>query len=123
MSAPRRAGTPSRHPDPTRAARLQRDAGVERGRNITKGIAYGSLASVVVAGVYLSQSLPGHAASPSSSRFSTASSGASAPAASQGPGSSDGSAAASQASGISAPASAPAPAPTNQQAPVVSGAS
>jgi hypothetical protein len=118
MSTSRRAGTPSRRPDPTRPARLQRDVGLERGRNITKGIALGSLAAVAVAGVYLSQSLPGHAASPSSPTSGTASSSASAPAAS---GSSDGSAAASQGPGISAPASVPAPA--NQQAPVVSGSS
>ncbi|HEY5109498.1 MAG TPA: hypothetical protein VII96_07795 [Acidimicrobiales bacterium] len=118
MSTPRRVGTTPRRPDPTRAARLQRDAGLERGRAITKGIAFGSVAAVAVAGVYLSQSLPGHTATSNPSTSGTASSGASTPA---GSGSSDGTAAASPGSGISAPASAPAPA--YQQAPVVSGSS
>jgi len=120
MSTPRGAGTPSLRRDPSRAARLQRDAGLERGRIITKGIAIGSVAAVAVAGVYLSQALPGHAASPSSSTSGTTGVGASTP----GPvGSVDatGSAASSQGSGISAPTSAPAPA--YRQAPVVSGSS
>ena len=48
--------------DPTRAARLQRDAGLERGRSISKGVALASMAAVVVGGVYFSQALPGRSA-------------------------------------------------------------
>ena len=118
MSTPRRAGTDPRRSDPTRTARLQRDAGFERGRAITKGIAFGSVAAVAVAGVYLSQSIPGHAASPGSSTSGTTS-GVGAPV--PGSGTSSGSSSASQGSGISAPASAPAP--SYQQAPVTSGSS
>lgn len=122
MSTPRRA-------DPTRAARLQRDAGVERGRSITKGIAFGSAAAVAVAGVYLSQSLPGHAASSVSSTSGATSgvAGASTPVPAVGAangsddGTTGGSAAASQGSGLSTPAAAPAP--SYRQAPVVSGSS
>lgn len=49
--------------DPNRAARLQRDAGIERTRSITKGLAFGSVAAVACAGLYFSQALPGHTAS------------------------------------------------------------
>ena len=136
MTTPRRAGNEPRRPDPTRTARLQRDAGFERGRAITKGIAFGSVAAVAVAGVYLSQSLPGHAASPGTTTSGTTggvgstgapvSAGGSSGGASTGSssGTSDGTSsgsAASQGSGISAPASAPAP--SYQQAPVTSGSS
>ena len=129
MSTPRRAGTQPRRSDPTRTARLQREAGFERGRAITKGIAFGSVAAVAVAGAYLSQSIPGHAASPGTSTSGSTSGvgGAGAPVPDGGAssgvssGSSGGSATASQGSGISAPASAPAP--SYQQAPVTSGSS
>ncbi|HEX7443395.1 MAG TPA: hypothetical protein VF320_05895, partial [Acidimicrobiales bacterium] len=123
MSTPRRAGTQPRRSDPTRTARLQREAGFERGRSITKGIAFGSVAAVAVAGAYLSQSIPGHAASPGTSTSGTTSGvgGTVAPAPDSGTsggvsggvssgttsGTSGGSATASQGSGISAPASAP----------------
>jgi len=119
MSSPRRATTRSGRPDPTRAARLQRDAGLERGRTITKGVAFGSVAAVAVAGIYLSQALPGHAASPGTTVPSgTAGAGTNG---NTGAGSSYGSGAAQAGSGISAPAAAPAP--SYQQAPVVSGSS
>jgi len=129
MSTPRRAGTQPRRSDPTRTARLQREAGFERGRAITKGIAFGSVAAVAVAGAYLSQSIPGHAASPGTSTSGTTSGvgGTVAPVPDSGTsggttsGASGGSASASQGSGLSAPASAPAP--SYQQAPVTSGSS
>ena len=110
--------------DPSRAARRQRDAGLERGRTITKGIAAVSVAAVAAAGVYLSQALPGHSASTSTTNSGTA--GAvtpAAPSASPSGGSSSSSAGSSagSGSGISAPAAAPAPA--YQQAPVTSGSS
>ena len=111
--------------DPSYAARRQRDAGLERGRTITKGIAAASVAAVAAVGVYLSQALPGHAASTSTANSGTA--GAASPvtpAATPDDGSSsvpsDGSSA-SSGSSISAPASAPAPA--YRQAPVTSGSS
>ncbi len=103
--------------DPSYAARQQRDAGLERGRTITKGIAAASVAAVAVAGVYLSQALPGHSSSTSTS---TSGSGAATPVAPS-DGSSSVSSGSSASSGISAPASAPAPA--YQQAPVTSGSS
>ena len=122
MSAPRRAANSQRRTDPTRAARFQRDAGIERARSITKGVAFGSVAAVAVAGVYLSQALPGHTASPGSSTG-----GATAPAAAP-TGSSDGSGSATQyptqyptGNAPAAPASAPTPA--YNQAPVVSSGS
>lgn len=133
MSTPRHAGNQPRRSDPTRTARLQREAGFERGRAITKGIAFGSVAAVAVAGAYLSQTIPGHAASPGTSTSGTTSGvgGTAAPVPGSGTsggvsggtsdGVSGGSAAASQGSGISAPASAPAP--SYQQAPVTSGSS
>jgi hypothetical protein len=123
MSTPRRATTSAGRPDPARAARLQRDAGLERGRTITKGVAFGSVAAVAVAGIYLSQALPGHAASPGTTVPSgTSGAGGTAGAgATSGAGSSSGSGAVPAGSGISAPAAVPAP--SNQQAPVVSGSS
>ena len=122
MSTPRRAGTQPSRTDPTRTARLQREAGFERGRTITKGIAFGSVAAVAVAGIYLSQALPGHAASPGTTVPSgTSGAGATAPTGNTGAGSSYGSGGAQAGSGISAPAAAPAP--SYQQAPVVSGSS
>jgi hypothetical protein len=121
MSPPRRAGISSRRTDPTSAARLHRANALKRGRSITKAIAFGSVAALAAVGVYVSQSLPGHAASPGPSTSGTGTStGASASAT----GATSGTPPApdvSQGSGISAPASAPAPA--NQQAPVVSGSS
>src|SRR5665213_3485998 len=89
MTTSRRAAQPPRRPDPTRAARLQRDAGLERGRTITKGLAFGSVAAVAVAGIYLSQALPGHAASPGTTVPSgTSGAGATAPTGNTGAGSS-----------------------------------
>ena len=120
MSTPRRATTSAGRPDPARAARLQRDAGLERGRSITKGVAFGSVAAVAVAGIYLSQALPGHAASPGTS-VPAGTAGTAGGGATTGAGSSSGSGAVQAGSGISAPAAAPAP--SYQQAPVVSGSS
>ncbi|HVC66216.1 MAG TPA: hypothetical protein VND44_01310 [Acidimicrobiales bacterium] len=119
MSAPRRAGSIPRI-DPTRTARLQRDAGIERARSISKGATFASLAAVAVAGVYLSQALPGRSTSTSSS--TSGSVGAATPAGSPAPVSSGGSvgAGSSTASAPSAPANTPAPA---YQAPVVSSGS
>jgi len=124
MSANRRAANPRPRTDPTRAARLKRDAGMERGRTITKGIAFGSVAAVAAAGVYLSQALPGH--STSSGTTSSGAAGAATPAGTSGTGSSSGASAGSAASSpaYSAP-TAPAytPAPVYNQAPVVSSGS
>ena len=110
--------------DPSYAARRQRDAGLERGRTITKGIAAASVAAVAAVGVYLSQALPGHAASTSTANSTAGAASPVTPAATPDDGSSsvpsDGSSA-SSGSGISAPASAPAPA--YRQAPVTSGSS
>jgi len=67
MSSSRRAANSKGRHDPTHAARAQRDAGLERGRTITKGMAFGSVAAVVIGGVYFSQAIPGHAATTRSS--------------------------------------------------------
>ncbi len=117
MSTSRRAAPSTRRTDPTRAARLQRDAGIERARSVTKGIAFGSVAAVAVAGVYLTQALPGHSATANTSTSGT--SGAATPAGSPAPSSS------SSGDGSSASPSAPAytPAPAYSQAPVVSSGS
>ena len=122
MSTPRYAGTSPLRPDPKRAARVQRDAGLERSRAITKGIAFGSVAVVAVAGVYLSQALPGHAATPQSSTAQSGTGSAGASTASPSGGDSSGYVAPSG-GGVSAPVSPPVQAPQIQQAPVVSGSS
>ena len=86
---------------------------------MTKGVAVASVAAVAAAGVYLSQALPGHASTPSSSSGATVpvSGGAAAtPSGGYGDGYGDGSAQAP-----SAPAYVPAPA--QNQAPVVSSGS
>ena len=116
MSTQRRAATPTRHLDPNLTARGQRDAALERGRTIFKSVALGSVAAVAAAGIYLSQALPGHAASPGNPSGSVGNAGAATPA---GGGTSEGSASAG--AGLSAPASTPVPA--YQPAPVVSGSS
>ena len=103
MTTPRRAGSSPFRSDPRGTARYQRDAALERSRSVTKGIAFASVAAVAAAGVYLSQSLPGHSATSSGDD----------PSGSVNPNS----------SGVSAPASAPVQAPVGQQAPVVSGSS
>ncbi len=126
MSANRRAGNQQPRIDPTRAARLQRDAGIERARTITKGLAFGSVAAVACAGLYLSQALPGHAASSTGTAGTNGTAGAATPAA---PATVAPSGDNSQAPAYSAPAySAPAapaytPAPAYRQAPVVSSGS
>ncbi|MGO8872846.1 MAG: hypothetical protein ACLQPH_15870 [Acidimicrobiales bacterium] len=66
-SYPDRRSHPRRRPDPSRVARLQRDAGLDRVRSITRGVAVGSVAGLAVFGVYVSQALPGHAATTSGS--------------------------------------------------------
>ena len=121
MSANRRAGNQQPRIDPTRAARLQRDAGIERARTITKGLAFGSVAAVACAGLYLSQALPGHAASSTGTAGTNGTAGAATPAA---PATVAPSGDNSQAPAYSAPA-APAytPAPAYRQAPVVSSGS
>jgi hypothetical protein len=101
-----------------RAARLQRDAATERVRSVTKGIAFASVAAVAVGGVYLSQALPGHAAT--STPTTSGSAGA---ATSTGAGTSSGDAY-GNGGGSSAPsAPAVAPAPAYNQQPVVSSGS
>ena len=96
---------------------MQRDAGMERARSVTKGIAFGSVAAVAVAGVYLSQALPGHAAS--STPSSSSSDGTTtAPTSSPYQSGDDGSA---SYAAPSAPAAAPTPAYSQQ--PVVSSGS
>jgi len=117
MSTSRRSPRATPRTDPTRAARLQRDAGMERARSVTKGIAFGSVAAVAVAGVYLSQALPGHSASSTTSTGGSAGAATPAPASAPAYPSGDG----SSYSAPSAPASAPSPAYSQQ--PVVSSGS
>ncbi len=129
MSANRRAGNQQPRIDPTRAARLQRDAGIERARTITKGLAFGSVAAVACAGLYLSQALPGHAASSTGTAGTTGTAGAATPAAPAAVAPSDDNSQSPAYSTPAAPAySAPAapaytPAPAYRQAPVVSSGS
>ena len=123
MSATRRHGT--RGPDPTRAARIQRDAAIERGRSLTKGIAFGSVAVVAVAGVYLSQALPGHTTTSTTTSGGSTPAGAATPA---GAGASSGASSGGAYSGGSASYSSPSapaytPAPAYSQGPVVSSGS
>ena len=94
---------------------------MERSRSITKGLAFGSVAAVAVAGVYLSQALPGHAASTSTSNSGAA--GAATPGAGAGSAYSDpyAGSSAQSGSGISSPAAAPQP--SYQQPTVSSGGS
>jgi len=117
MSANRRAGNHQQRVDPHRAARLQRDAGLERARSITKGLAFGSVAAVACAGLYLSQALPGHSTSAGTASNGTA--GAATPGTAPAAGPSTGS------SGSYSSPAAPAytPAPAYSQAPVVSSGS
>jgi len=127
MSATRRHGT--RGPDPTRAARIQRDAAIERGRSLTKGIAFGSVAVVAVAGVYLSQALPGHTTTSTTTSGGSTPAGAATPAgAGASSGASSGTSSGGAYSGGSASYSSPSapaytPAPAYSQAPVVSSGS
>jgi hypothetical protein len=108
--------------DPSHAARRQRDAGLERGRSLTKGIAAVSVAAVAATGVYLSQALPGHSASTPTSTGGSGAVGAATPVApSSGSSAASSSGGSSAGAGISTPAAAPAPA--YQQAPVTSGSS
>jgi len=87
---------------------------MDRARSVTRGIAMASVGAVAVAGVYLSQALPGHSATPSSGAAGAATpSGSSATAAGQ-------STSSGYATSPQAPAAAPAPA---YQAPVVSSGS
>jgi len=84
---------------------------------VTKGIAFGSVAAVAVAGVYLSQALPGHTATSVSSTSGAATPASSPAAASSGGG---GTVQTPSNAAPSAPAYTPAPA---YQAPVVSSGS
>ncbi len=103
----------------------ERDAGIERVRSLTKGAAFASVAAVAVAGVYLSQALPGHSATSGGTTGGTT--GAATPSVSPASGGASSSAGASSSGGgsssyvaPSAPAYSPAPA---YQAPVVSSGS
>ena len=123
MSTHRRAT--NRH-DPHSQARLQRDAALERGRTVTKGMAAVSVAGVAALGLYLSQALPGHSASSTATTGAagSASTGSSAPSqtpVAQQPVVQTPSAAASSGSSFSTPSYTPAP--SQYQAPVTSGAS
>lgn len=133
MSTHRRAA--NRH-DPYSQARLQRDAALERGRTVTKGMAAVSVAGVAALGLYLSQALPGHSATSTATTGSagSANTGSSAqyqtpvaqppvaqqPVAQQ-PVAQTPAAPASSGSSFSTPSYTPAP--SQYQAPVTSGAS
>jgi len=128
MSTHRRAA--NRH-DPHSQARLQRDAALERGRTVTKGMAAVSVAGVAALGLYLSQALPGHSATSTATTGSagSANTGSSAqyqspvaqqPVAQQ-PVAQTPAAPASSGSSFSTPTYTPAP--SQYQAPVTSGAS
>ncbi len=116
------ARQPTRRPtrkDPTRAARLQRDAAFERSRSITKGIAVASVAAMAGLAAYVSHAFPGHSSTPTGSTSGTSTNSAGSGATSTGSSSSGGST--GSGSSISAPANNPSS--SYQQAPVVSGSS
>jgi hypothetical protein len=99
-------------------ARSQRDAALQRVRSITKAIALASVAGVVAIGIYVSRAVPGHSTTPASTGAGSAGTGAG--------GSAAGSAPAGPATGAQQPSNLSPPdnppAQTQQQAPVVSGA-
>ncbi len=103
-------------------ARSQRDAALRRVRSITKAIALASVTAAVAIGIYVSRAVPGHSTVPASPAAGTAGVGTD-------PGPASGTAATTPA-GPAAAAPQPgslsppdtAPTPTQQQAPVVSGA-
>jgi hypothetical protein len=107
----------ARAPDPTRAARIQRDAAFDRAGSITKTIGVASVAAVAAFGVYLSHALPGHTATPAVTTAGSTSGGQSSAGAASGGQSSGGYSSGS----VSPPNSAPVQ--TQQPAPVVSGSS
>jgi hypothetical protein len=115
--AQRTARGTARASDPTRAARIQRDAAFERAGSITKTVGVASVAAVAAFGLYLSRALPGHTSTPAVSTSGSTSSGST----------SGGYASSGQSSGgysstnVSPPYSAPVQ--TQQPAPVVSGSS
>ncbi len=119
MTAPGRHYGPIGRADPARQARLQRDDAVERVWSITKGVAVGSTAAVAGLVLYLSQALPGHSTTPSST---TGAAGTGAVPAPSGTGASSPVGASGQsAGGVASPSFTPAP--SQQQVPVVSGSS
>ena len=123
MTTPRRAGSSPFRSDPRGTARYQRDAALERSRSVTKGIAFASVAAVAAAGVYLSQSLPGHSATSTSSSTTPAGAGVVSGSSASSSGDDPSGSVNPNSSGVAAPASAPVQAPVGQQAPVVSGSS
>ncbi len=105
-------------------ARSRRDAALERVGSITKGIALVSVAAVAAIGIYVSRAVPGHSTTPAkvggtvsggSSAGGAIAGGSSAGGAPVGPG-----AGTAQPSSLSPPNNPPTQ--TQQQAPVVSGA-
>ncbi|HEY4948026.1 MAG TPA: hypothetical protein VII19_09005 [Acidimicrobiales bacterium] len=107
----------ARASDPTRAARIQRDAAFERTGSITKTIGVASVAAVAVFGIYLSRALPGHTSTPAASTSGSTSGGSTSGGSTSGGQSSGG-----YSSGNVAPPYS-APVQTQQPAPVVSGSS
>ncbi|MGD0394488.1 MAG: hypothetical protein ABSC41_17820 [Acidimicrobiales bacterium] len=106
-------------------ARSQRDAALQRVRSITKAIALASVAGVVAIGIYVSRAVPRHSTTPAST--GAGSTGAGTVGAGTGAGgSAAGSAPAGPATGAQQPSNLSPPdnppAQTQQQAPVVSGA-
>jgi hypothetical protein len=95
-------------PDPQ--VRRRRDAALQRTRSITRTIAVASVGAVAVFAVYVSRALPGHAAT---STGTTAGS-------TNGVTAGGGSSASQYPSNLATPSSPPVP--SQQQAPVVSGA-
>ena len=109
-----RATSRSTSSDPTRMrrARLVRDEALQKSRSITKGIAVASVAAVAAFAAYVSHAFPGHSSTPAGSSITSTQ-----PSGTTGSGPTSGGA---QSSGVAPPASAPAS--SNNQAPVVSGA-
>ncbi len=113
--------------DPTRRARLERDAALERVGRLTRGITVGSVVAAGAFGLYVAHALPGHAASTSTGGAvsgGAVSGGAVSGGAVSGGAVSGGAVSGGgvpQSGGLSQPAAAPAP--SQQPAPVISGAS
>src|SRR5271165_226357 len=110
--------------DPTRSARLLRDAALQRSRSITKGIAIGSVAVVAALAAYVSHAFPGHSSTPSGnsgtpSQSTNSSSGASSSGASSSGATQSSGGQSSGSSGVAPPSSAPSV--SSGSAPVVSG--
>ncbi|MGA3147255.1 MAG: hypothetical protein ABSF33_07235 [Acidimicrobiales bacterium] len=106
------------HPPPgfDHRARSQRDAALQRVNSITKAIAVASVTAAVAIGIYVSRAVPGHSTIPAGAASGTTGTTGAA----SGTGSGVPAAGTSQPSSLSPPNTPPTP--TQQQAPVVSGA-